>query len=122
MTSSGRMTYGRPVEFKARMDSDAWTVSGYVSTFGNVDLTGDVILEGAYAATLADGHRIRFLLGHDSTKILGKPLDLHEDAHGLHGTFMISKTELGRDTRQLVLDQALDSFSVGFVARDWSTD
>ena len=114
------MQFSKPLEimeFKA--DGDEWEVSGYVSTFDNVDLGGDVVMPGAFRETLKNGPKVRFLKSHDPDQILGIPKKLTEDSKGLLGVFKISKTILGADTRQLLLDGALDSFSIGYNAVDW---
>src|SRR3990172_8636588 len=114
------MEYSNPIqitEFKA--DGDDWLVEGYVSTFGNTDLGGDVVMPGAFKETLKSGPKVKFLLAHDQSKVLGVPRKLKEDNKGLFGSFKISKTQLGEDTHQLLLDGAIDSFSFGYHADDW---
>ena len=93
----------------------AYLVEGYVAAFQNTDLGGDVILPGAFDASLAAGHKVRFLRQHDHSKVLGTVLALKADAHGLHGRFKISRTPLGEETYQLLRDGALDSFSIGYL-------
>jgi len=95
-----------------------YEVAGYVSTFGTVDLGNDVVLPGAFDASLADGHKVRFLRQHDHHLVLGTVLGLKADDHGLHGTFRISRTPLGEETYQLLRDGALDAFSIGYIAED----
>jgi HK97 family phage prohead protease len=115
-----KMLYGQPIqigEFKA-VDDD-WIVEGYVSTFGNVDLGNDVVMPGAFTKTLKENPRVRFLLSHDPRLILGVPKKLKEDSKGLFGSFKISKTQLGEDTHQLLLDGAIDSFSIGYQANEF---
>ena len=93
----------------------AYLVEGYVAAFQNTDLGGDVILPGAFDASLAAGHKVRFLRQHDHSRVLGTVLALKADAHGLHGRFKISRTPLGEETYQLLRDGALDSFSIGYL-------
>jgi HK97 family phage prohead protease len=109
-------------EVKALGEGDpggpAYEVEGYVATYSNRDLGGDVIAPGAFDATLAAGHKIRFLRQHDHGKVLGVVLGLKSDDHGLHGRFKISRTPLGEETYQLLRDGALDAFSIGYIAED----
>ena len=93
----------------------AYEVEGYLAAFNNRDLGGDVVLPGAFDASLAAGHKVRFLRQHDHSKVLGTVLALKADAHGLHGRFKISRTPLGEETYQLLKDGALDSFSIGYL-------
>ena len=99
-------------------DGPAYVVEGYVAAFTEKDLGGDVILPGAFDATLAAGHKVRFLRQHDHSKVLGTVLELKADDHGLHGRFKISRTPLGEETYQLLKDGALDSFSIGYITDD----
>lgn len=108
-------------EIKAAGDG-TWEVAGYVSTFGNVDRTGDVILADAFDRSLSDGRRIKFLYAHDQSQVLGVPLALKADDHGLFGRFKISRTRLGEDVHTLLKDGALDSFSIGFFIEDLDFD
>lgn len=111
--------FGAPIqvqEFKAA--GDDWIVEGYASTYGNVDQGFDVVMPGAFDKTLDDGHRISFLHSHDPRMVLGKPKSLKSDKKGLFGRFMISKTTLGQDTRQLLMDDAMGGFSIGYWTKE----
>lgn len=99
-------------------DGPAYEVEGYLAAFNNTDLGGDVVLPGAFDASLAAGHKVRFLRQHDHSKVLGTVLALKADAHGLHGRFKISRTPLGEETYQLLKDGALDSFSIGYLPEE----
>lgn len=107
---------------EVKATGDAWTVEGYASTYGNVDHGGDVVLRGAFDDSLKSDRRVRFLLGHDQTKILGTPVDLHSDEKGLWSKFKISKTSLGQDVHTLLKDGALDSFSIGYIPTEFEFD
>jgi uncharacterized protein len=109
----------RITEVKAA--DEGWEVAGYASTWDR-DLGGDVVHPGAFAAHLGSGAKVRFLYAHDAAQVLGRPLELREDGRGLFGRFRISKTRLGQDVHQLLTDGALDSFSIGFIPRDFERD
>jgi len=116
------IVYGAPqriAELKA--SDDGWEVSGYASTF-DLDLGNDRVHPGAFRATLEGGGKVRFLYAHDASQVLGRPLELYEDERGLFGRFRISKTRLGQDVHTLLSDGSLDSFSIGFIARDFEHD
>jgi HK97 family phage prohead protease len=102
--------------------NDAWEVSGYISTYGEVDHVDDVVMPGCFDATLSSGQRTRFLYMHDPEQVLGVPLSLKSDAKGVFGQFRISKTRLGEDVHRLLLDGALDSFSIGFRTKQSEMD
>lgn len=117
------LNYGKPFQIEeVKAAGDSWSVTGYVSTFGNLDHGYDVVMRGAFDKTLGDGHKIRFLREHDSRLVLGVPTSLKADDKGLLGTFKISKTQLGEDTHTLLKDGALDSFSIGYFTHDAEFD
>lgn len=117
------IAFGAPLRItEVKAAGDAWEVAGYASTFGNTDLGGDVVHKGAFADTLAGGQKVRFLYSHDPSQVLGTVLDLKEDEAGLFGRFRISQTALGRDVHTLLKDGALDSFSIGYIPRDFDLD
>lgn len=114
--------YGVPQRIReVKAAEDAWEVSGYASTWTR-DLGDDVVHPGAFAKSLESGARVRFLYAHDAAQVLGRPLELREDATGLFGRFRISKTRTGEDVHTLLQDGALDSFSIGFIPRDFDHD
>lgn len=119
--TAGPVFYGAPVGVEVKAAGDGWRISGYASTW-DTDLMRDRIEPGAFKRSLASGRKVRFLFGHDHTKPLGVTKSLREDATGLFGDWVISQTQLGADVRQLVFDGALDSFSIGFVPKDYTLD
>lgn len=57
---------------------------GWASAFGNLDLQGDVVLPGAFAATLASNKgKVPILMAHQTARIVGFGLDAEEDDKGL---------------------------------------
>jgi hypothetical protein len=119
---SGTLTYGLPQKIaEVKAADDGWEVAGYASTWDR-DLGNDVVHPGAFKQTLEAGGRVRFLYAHDAAQVLGRPLELYEDERGLFGRFRISKTRLGQDVHTLLSDGSLDSFSIGFIAKDFDHD
>lgn len=113
------LEYGRSLPFETKaLDDDAWEVSGYLSTFGTEDDGGDIVLPGAFDATLSSGRRVKFLFDHDGSKPLGPPLDLRTDDYGLFATGRMSKTALGADVHTWLQDGAVDSWSIGYITTD----
>lgn len=116
--------YSKPLpiqEIKAAGDG-SWECAGYVSTFNNRDLGGDIVLPGAFDKSLSDGRKVKFLYAHDQSQVLGTAISLKADQHGLFGRFKISRTRLGEDVHTLLKDGALDSFSIGFFIDDLDWD
>lgn len=64
--------------------NDAGEFCGYASTFGSIDLGGDVVEKGAYKKTLIESKgRIPILDHHDPTRQIGWNIEAHEDERGL---------------------------------------
>lgn len=64
--------------------NDEGTFEGYASTFGNIDLQGDVVEPGAFTATLkTNGGKVPILMAHDGSHIVGFGLEAAEDEKGL---------------------------------------
>jgi HK97 family phage prohead protease len=105
--------YGPVLECKAV--DDGWRVEGFASDYEE-DLQGDVVVPGAFTDSLARNPRPPLLFAHDQAKILGTPTELRETPAGLWGRWRISKTQLGADVRQLLLDKAVGGLSIGFFA------
>jgi HK97 family phage prohead protease len=98
-------------EFK--VSGDGRTVEGYASTFGNVDLVGDVVCVWAYKKTLAENaKRIKVLRDHEHP--IGLPVEAFEDSKGLYTKSHISDTQLGNETLTLLRDGVLDRMSIGY--------
>lgn len=96
--------------FKA--DNDTMTVEGYITTWGNVDSYGDIIIQGAFGEL--NPKKVKFINQHNYSEVLGVCIELREDNIGIYGVFKFSNTELGRDTYTLAKDGAVTDFSIGF--------
>lgn len=101
------------------VDKKRRIVSGYGAVFENIDLTNDIIKRGAFTHSIktngpAASNKILFLAHHDPAQPLGKPSLLEERPKGLYHDSPVSNTSTGRDIMQLVEDQVLDSFSIGY--------
>jgi HK97 family phage prohead protease len=92
---------------------------GYAALFNRADLGRDVVLPGAFRATLAERGPpgVRMLFQHDPNQPIGVWLKLHEDARGLHvrGRIM-SEVAKGREVLSLMRAGAIDGLSIGFRA------
>lgn len=91
-------------------------VTGYFSSFDNVDSDGDVIRKGSFKKTINENFgRVRHLLDHDATKAVGKILLLQEDNKGLYYESKAGRHTLGRDFLLMVEDGLITEHSIGFV-------
>ncbi|MBB5751683.1 HK97 family phage prohead protease [Prosthecomicrobium pneumaticum] len=93
------------------------TFSGYATLFGRRDLSGDVVMPGAFRAALAakGAGGIRMLFQHDPALPIGTWLDIHEDARGLFVKGRLAaEVAKAREVRALMRAGALDGLSIGF--------
>jgi HK97 family phage prohead protease len=93
------------------------TVEGYASRFGEIDAARDMVMPGAFRATLdARGvRRIPMLFQHDPAEPVGVWLDLREDANGLYARGrLIPEVARGRELLSLIRARAIDGLSIGF--------
>lgn len=105
----------KSVAFKADIDETERTFTGYASTF-DLDLGGDIIERGAFAETLGNKpNKVKILWQHDIRSPIGRPTVMREDEVGLYVEGRISKTTLGNDAMQLLMDGVIDSMSIGFM-------
>ena len=94
-------------------------LEGYASLFGVVDRGGDVVLSGAYAASLkrlaATGGRVRMLWQHDPAQPIGVWDEVREDGRGLwvKGR-LLTDLARGREAAALLAAGALDGLSIGY--------
>jgi uncharacterized protein len=90
---------------------------GYASTFGNRDLGGDIVEQGAFSSSLAQrgAGGVKMLLDHDPAKRVGVWESLAEDSQGLYvrGRLLVEK-QIGREAYVDLKAGALDAMSIGF--------
>lgn len=105
-----------PIEWKATEDSQI--LEGYASTFGNVDLGGDVVVEGAFTKTIANikANGIPLLADHMPTvnSVLGTIFDATEDAKGLKIKARFSSAPSAQDARTKLVEGHLNRMSIGY--------
>lgn len=104
------------LEMKA---DDSGRIEGYCSTFGNLDLGGDIVQRGAFKASLDKHARDRtapvMLWYHDPAKPIGRWSDLHEDGKGLYGVGKINlDTSAGREAYASVAAGDVSGLSIGY--------
>jgi uncharacterized protein len=84
------MQYGPPIPFESFEtkavveDADVFVVTGYASVFGNRDLGGDIVVEGAFKKSLAEHGLPALLFNHKmNDPPLGTIVDAAEHKRGL---------------------------------------
>lgn len=94
-------------------------VEGYASFFGEADQSGDVVVPGAFRASLerlrAAGRNVKFLWQHDPGRPIGVWHDVREDARGLkvRGE-ILGDLALGQEAMALMRAGAIDGLSIGY--------
>jgi uncharacterized protein len=105
-------------ELKADEDEEEGVFEGLASTFGNVDLVGDIIKRGAFKGSLADrpAEKVKMLLGHDAGGIpIGVWDSIKETRQGLSvkGRLLL-KIQQAADVFEAMKAGVMDSLSIGF--------
>jgi HK97 family phage prohead protease len=113
------MTNYRTKDFTPSL-GDELTFTGYLSTYGNADRDGDVIVEGAFDASVAERGTVPMLFNHDRNRVIGK-LELSINTKGLFvkGTFNPDDPDAVKVYGLLKMG-ALDSMSVGMGVQDYT--
>jgi len=109
---------------KTRIEPDG-TVEGYASLFGEIDAARDMVMRGAFAATLGQRgvHRIPMLFQHDPAEPVGVWLELREDQRGLYARGrLIPEVARARELLSLLRAGAIDGLSIGFRTVKGSVD
>jgi HK97 family phage prohead protease len=114
-----------PTDFLAPLEiklANSGEISGYGSTFGNVDLGGDIVAPSAFAKSLAEHAAEKtkpaMLWQHDLREPIGVWTDAREDGKGLllNGKLTLD-TRRGAEARALAKDGAL-ALSIGYQTID----
>ena len=95
------------------------TIAGYASLFGETDQGGDVVLPGAYKASLERlakaGTRVKLLWQHDPAQPIGVWDEVREDTKGLYVKGrLLTETQKGREAAALIEAGAIDGLSIGY--------
>jgi HK97 family phage prohead protease len=107
---------------------DGHTIIGRAVPYGEPALIGaylETFTVGAFADV--DPATVPLTATHPrsgDTLPIGVTVELRDEHDGLHGTWRVSDTELGRDVLTLVRDRAVTGLSIGFVPGEdrWNRD
>jgi HK97 family phage prohead protease len=125
------MTDRLQTKFKPSLITQDGRFSGYGAVFSNTDSHGDVIMRGAFSASLtkwrAKGRWPAMRLQHGDNGSnpfrfdnlpIGRWIDMREDARGLwvEGQLIGLSTDLGRRLNELLASSLIDAMSIGFRA------
>ena len=122
-------TLTAPLEFKLAGNTDAGEFDGYGAFFGNEDHVGDLVMSGAFAATLAERkaaglplppmHFNHGLPEMGGERGVGVWAEMREDGQGLRvkGRLSGMNTDRGRYLYERLKDGAIGGISIGFSIR-----
>lgn len=97
------------------VDVKSRIVSGYLSSFDNIDSDNDIIVKGAFQKSINERFSsIFFLYQHEWSKPLGKFKTLQEDQKGLYFEAEIVETSYGVDQLKLYESGLVNEHSIGF--------
>lgn len=98
---------------------EGFAVEGYASLFGQADQGGDIVLPGAYGASLArlraEGGSVKMLWQHDPGAPIGVWDEIREDGRGLkvRGR-LLPEVARAREAAALIGAGAIDGLSIGY--------
>ena len=109
--------------FKASNVGEDGTFEGYGSIFGTVDTYGDIVMPGAFKASLADHilaeTRPKGLWQHDPNHPILSWVGISEDSKGLRCKGrLILEVEKARETYALMKAGEIDALSIGYETED----
>ena len=113
-----------PLQIKAGVeDDDFLTISGYGSVFGNEDLGGDLVMQGAFLDSIASGRKVKMLYQHDTMQVIGVFDSMSEDNYGLKMQGRISKKfGKGAEVAELIKMGAIEGLSIGYRTKEYAMD
>ncbi|WP_460273360.1 HK97 family phage prohead protease [Celeribacter sp. ULVN23_4] len=94
-------------------------IEGYASLFNHRDSGGDIVMQGAYAKSLASlkakGRTVKMLWQHDPAQPIGIWDEVREDARGLYVKGrLLTELQKGREAVALIEAGAIDGLSIGY--------
>lgn len=102
------------------VDETEGVVEAFTNTMGQVDADGDIIMPEAFNESIMNNMPVTVLLGHDSSKIVGKvieakPLPYQNDEARLYNRIKFNlDTQIGREAFSNVAGGYAKEWSVGF--------
>ena len=99
------------------IDEETGLFQGYGSIFGNKDLGGDIIEDGAFAKSIGKkgAKAVKLLYQHKSDEPIGVFDEIIEDKKGLRVKGRLAMgTQSGREVHELMKMGALDGLSIGY--------
>lgn len=118
---------GRAIQVKVDDVLEDGTFTGYGSVFNVLDRGYDIVMPGAFAASLEQHKKMgttpALLWQHDPCNPIGIWMDVKEDSHGLYVKGkLLTEFESARQAHVLMKHGALSGLSIGYECTVWETD
>lgn len=111
----GLLNFTKAFEVKKDFISDDGYFSGLAAVKNNVDMGGDVFLDGAFDFSKIPQSKLRVFWNHNEDVVIGKHNTAIETEDGLSVSGnLILEIEKARETRILVQKEAIDGLSLGY--------
>lgn len=109
--------------FEVKSAEDDGSFKGILSTYGNVDMAGDICIKGCFARDIATrGSRRPLLWQHDKHSPIGSyEITDSETALNIAGRFNLG-VSLGREAHALVKAGDITGLSIGYVVEECDYD
>jgi HK97 family phage prohead protease len=108
----------KKLPFEVKADDDG-TITGYGSVFGVKDGGNDIVVKGAFSASLGRDIMPKMLFQHDPNSVIGVWDEASEDDRGLRLKGRLAlKTKLGAEVHELMKMGAFDGLSIGYRVTD----
>ena len=118
----------RNISLHVKADSKEGIIEGYLSSFGNTDSSGDIMMQGAFSKSIMERGpksakpRIKYLLNHDVSSPVGTFTELSEDSYGLKYVATVGDWSLAQDYIKMVEGGAITEHSIGYQVMKWERD
>ncbi len=107
----------KDIKLQIKAVTDQGQFEGYASTFGNEDLGGDIVAQGAFSKTIAENKSVPILWGHSTREVIGVNKEFSEDSKGLFVKGqLILDVQRARETHALMKEGAVKGLSIGYDA------
>jgi HK97 family phage prohead protease len=95
-------------------DEQGRMISGKIAPYGEVGYTsaGKVVFKYG-SIKVADANKVKLLMAHDSSKVVGRMRTYEMDEQGMYASFSVSRSTAGSDAILLAQEQLMDGLSVG---------
>ena len=114
-------TFSTELEIQTRAKGgDGRTIVGIAVPYGQAKRINPRLVEqfarGAFNRSIKSARRIPFTRDHlpMGGTLIGRAVELRDDAAGLYGEWRVSNTPAGEETLELVRDGVLSELSIGF--------